>query len=122
MSTSQRSLGSIISGIGALLALLAFLLLPYITTAQVSGKDIQLTTSTAWQFALEGNKIFWLGGLLTGILIAVTGWQIFRSRTTRDARVLGTTILLIVLSSLILLILFNLYSSNSPTLVSHTFT
>jgi hypothetical protein len=122
MYTSQRNLGSIISGVGVLLALLAFLWLPYITAAQVSGRDIQLTTNTALQLALQGNWMFGLGGLLTGILIAVTGSQILRSRTTRDARVLRATILLVVLSSLILLVLFNLYSSSSPTLISHTFT
>jgi hypothetical protein len=122
MSTSQRNFGSIISAVGTLLALLAFLFLPYITTAQVSGTDIQLTTSTALQLALEGNKIFWLEGLLTGILIAGIGWQILRSRTARDLRIPYTTILLIVLSSLILLVLFKLYSSSSPTLISHAFT
>ncbi len=121
MFGQHRNLGLIISGIGCLLALLAFLLLPYITRAQVFGRDVQLTTSTASQLTLAGNWLFLLGGLLTLILAVCMGWQMLRSGTAKDGRMLQITILLIVLSSLILAVSLIPYSSNSATLVSHTF-
>ena len=119
--SSQWNLGLIISGIGGLLSLFAFLLLPYITKAQVLGSDIQLTISTASQLTLSGNWIFLLGGLLTVILAACIAWQMFTSRIAKEARMIQITMLMIILSSLILVVSLILYSSSSATLVSHTF-
>ena len=121
MFGSQRTLGWLISGIGALLAVLAFLLLPYLTTAHVMGRHVELTTRTAAQLALAGNGICWLGGLLTVLVLACIGWQRFRSRTAKDASKLQTTILLLMVSALLVVGSLLLYRSSSVTLVSHTF-
>jgi hypothetical protein len=56
--------------------------LPYITTAQVAGSTVQLTTATALSLAQNGKLLYWLEGLPAVLLLGDLSWYIYRLKAT----------------------------------------
>jgi hypothetical protein len=119
-SSSLSILGLILAVIGTLLALAAFLWLPYITTAQVVGSTMQLTTATALSLAQNGQSLYWLEGLSAVLLLGGIGWYIYRLKATQLSVVPRIAKLLVFVSMLVLFFLLRSYSTHSPGIVVNT--
>jgi hypothetical protein len=118
--SSPGVLGLILAVIGTLLGLAAFLWLPYITTAQVVGSNVQLTAATALSLAQNGKPLYWLEGLSTILLLGGIGWYIYRLKATQPSVMPGIARLLVFVSMLVLFFLLYFYSTHSPGIVIHT--
>lgn len=119
MSRSQRILGSLIAGIGNLVALFAFFSLPSLlsidfpTAGPLSSTPApRLVTETAAQ---HGDLLSWLEGGLVAILLLAVVIQAVRSRTPQR----GGARLLIVLAALALLVLLIDYLGLLPGRVAY---
>jgi hypothetical protein len=118
--SSPGILGLIIAFIGTLLALGAFLWLPYITTAHIAGSGVQLITATALSLAQSGKFLYWLEGLSAVLLLGGISWYLYRIKATQLSGMSRIPKLLVLASMTILLVLLYSYSANSPSIVAHT--
>lgn len=119
MFKPQSNPGYIIISIGGLLALVAFLLLPYVTTATSTSTGLLLVTTTALQRAIDGESGLIVAGLVALFMLLGIGLRIVRKATAKPEGIV-TALVFILAGTLMLVLLSHFYVS--PTVVSHSVT
>ena len=108
--TPRKSIGWIIAGIGALLALLAFISMPYVSLGPFSITGLQIV-SIGSKFGSQFDGLLYLlfEPLVAVILLIIAGVQLFKSLSLNHDDLARGAIGLIVLASTTLLILLGKY-------------
>ena len=106
---SGRSLGPIIATVGALLALLAFFAMPYLSAGPLSISAVQAASGNISGFQFGGQPFLWLEMLTAGILIVIAIIQVVKSLNPAEYISGGTMSGMIALAVIALLFLLGKY-------------